>query len=125
MRNIAIISLRLRFPLGVRFDSEFFLVVFVYCKMDQRGKMLLVRQNVFFSCVGCHLTMFPVPTSFCSCKSSSRIEVAVDLRAQVESIVWLYSIEKLSHWHIKLRESLRFPVFGYFAVCSIGPKYHC
>lgn len=91
MRNIAIISLRLRFPLGDRFDSEFFLVVFVYCKMDQRGKMLLVRQNVFlrgiFSCVGCHLTMFPVSTSFCSCKSSSRIEVAVDLRAQVESIV--------------------------------------
>lgn len=24
--------------------------------------------------------------------------------------------------HIKLGESLRFPVFGYFAVCSIGPN---
>lgn len=43
----------------------------------------------------------------------------------MESIVWLYSIEKISRWHIKLSESLRFPVFGYFAVCSISPKYPC
>jgi len=43
----------------------------------------------------------------------------------VESIVWLYSIEKISRWHINLSESLRFPVFIYFAVSSIGPKYPC
>lgn len=44
----------------------------------------------------------------------------VNLPRTASSIVWLHSIEKHTHWHLKLSKCLRFPAFRYFAWHSIS-----
>lgn len=83
--------------------------------MAQQNEKALVGQNVFLE-----VFSSPVSTSWCYCKVSSRINSS---RRSESSSRWkvLYDCT-VFQTHIILCESLRFPVFGYFAVCSIGPN---